>query len=259
MQDASVDREFALWAKNSLHLRRVEAAKRRIASALDLGSGYVSVSGGKDSVALLGLVRELAPETPAWYIDIGLDTPDTKAVITQLERDHGLRLIAPRLSVDAMAEQVGGWGYDGPNKLPGEWHWNTKDWREVLIDEPNRRLCAEHGYRLFYTGLRADESHGRRMLRRMYGHIHQRKDGVYHVCPLLDWSGLDSLAYAADHGLPISKLYTRPGPKRPEDRRTATVMCLVGLEGDGLVQLRRDHPEFYANITERFPMLRSHL
>lgn len=251
--------EFALWAKSAHHRYRVERAKRQVDHALSKGSAYVLVSGGKDSVALLGLVRELAPETPAWYIDIGLETPDTEAVLAQLEREHGLQRISPRLSVDAMAEQVGGWGYEGPNKLPGEWHWRTQDWREILIDEPNRRLCAEHGYQTFFTGLRADESHGRRMRRRMYGYLHQRKDGIYHACPLLDWSGMDSLAYAAAQGLPISKLYTRPGPKRPEDRRTATVMCLVGLESEGMIELRRNHPEFYAQVVERFPMLRSHL
>lgn len=250
--------EWRLVAGTREHRRRVAHARGIVAGALDRGPAWIAVSGGKDSVALLHLVRSLAPDTPAWFIDSGAETPDTVAVLDRLRAEFAVQTVDPALSIDAMAELVGAWGYTGAKRLAGAHHWRAGDWKEILIREPARRLAETFGYRVLFTGLRADESRGRAMRMRTYGPVHTDADGIAHACPLAWWSGRDSLAYAYTHGLPISALYQSAGHPPPQDRRTGTMLGATGLDQGRIVALRRRYPGAFAALTERFPALRAH-
>ena len=46
---------------------------------------YVSFSGGKDSTVLLDLVRRIYPDTPAVFIDTGLEYPELKDFVKSLD------------------------------------------------------------------------------------------------------------------------------------------------------------------------------
>jgi 3'-phosphoadenosine 5'-phosphosulfate sulfotransferase (PAPS reductase)/FAD synthetase len=257
-RDANLRLEWRLRSKMPEYRRRVEQALAIVRRALDLGTAYVSVSGGKDSIALLHLCRTLAPDLPAWHIDSGMETPDTLAIIAQLAASFGVRVTRPDMTVDAMARLVGAWGYEGPDKLDGEWHWGASDWKAMLIDGPSRELCETHGYRVIFTGVRADESKGRTQRMRRFGAIHARKDGLTIACPLAEWSGLDSLAYAEAHGLPISALYTEPGIGRPEERRTGTMLGGTALTQGRLAVLRHRHPAEWRKLVDQFPHLENY-
>lgn len=206
----------------SRHFReRVDKAKRIIRDALDLGPAYVSVSGGKDSVALLALARDVRPDIPAWYLDGGNATPDTHAVLTALERDHGLR------------------------REP--WHVGED------VSAPAARLRERDGYLVAMIGLRADESRARTLRMRRCGHTHRMVGGWWHCCPMAWMSGLDSLAVCEMYGYPISLLYRRRGHIPPDERRTDAATAAEGIERGALVALRRSDPLFWRQLVTMYP------
>jgi phosphoadenosine phosphosulfate reductase len=246
--------EWAICARTARHRRALDSARALVREALSLGPAYVAVSGGKDSVALLGIVREIAPDLPAWHIDSGMETPETLAVLAQV---CGLRTASPALDIATMAEMVGAWGYTGPKKLPGQWHWSDSDWKRILIDEPSAALCAEHGYRVVLTGCRADESRARGKRVARWGAIKERKDGIVHAWPLAYWTGLDSLAYCHQQGLPISGIYLGAGAEPADRRRTGTILGGTYARHGRYADLKMRHPLLWHQLVDRFPALRA--
>lgn len=86
-------------------------------------------------------------------------------------------------------------------------HSRTADlsarWFYGLLDEHR----AQEGYGGVLLGLRAQESHGRRMNRATRGHVYQRSDGLHVGQPLADWSALDVHAYLWREQVPLLPVY----------------------------------------------------
>lgn len=64
---------------------KIEMTKRRIKEWYEAFGGqvYVSFSGGKDSTALLDIVRSLYQDVPAVFCDTGLEYPEIKEFVRQ--------------------------------------------------------------------------------------------------------------------------------------------------------------------------------
>lgn len=256
-RDDSHRLEWRLHGRSRQFQRRVDQARRIVAESLMACRPYVAVSGGKDSVAVAGLVRSVDPTVPLWHIDSGAESPDTVAVIRDLDARFGIQVAHPEYTMHQMARMVGEWGYDGADRLDGDWHWRGPDWKAVLIEDPSRRIRADHGLDGVITGMRADESRARTMRMRKYGPCHHMAEGWWSIAPLAWWSGIDSLAYAEVHDLPVSDVYLRPGRLRPQDRRTGCLLGATGVTEGRLADLRETHPAVWREIVNQYPDLRS--
>lgn len=249
-----VARRYRLRARLPVFRRRVERARRLIGDALARGRASVGFSGGKDSLVVADLAREIASSISLHWIDCGAETPATLEVMRRVEAlGWTIERVETVYPLYEMLRMTGLYGYTGPGRIPDH-YWPDRAWGHVLVDEPVARLRAE-GYEVQVLGLRREENRGRRISLAKYGALHQRKDGLWIAAPLADWTGSDVLTYATVRGLPLSEIYLDPDDPDRERRRTGPA---IGAEGDtwGRFQdLRRRHPAFWQRLTTEFPGL----
>ena len=287
----SYQRAWSLHAQSAAFRRKRERSLAIIRQAMSQSTRMVvSLSGGKDSVAMAGLVEECggAESMPLAHATSAFNFPDTMAVCESVAE----RLNQDFIVVEPDAERVEDAvketckHYGTPLPQPGmqgfdEWSLLEAIPRTLNIDEPEameRILNVSAGGTTMvlyviqadfdgsYVGLRADESKGRRWYSKSWGPIHKRAlDDKTQVCPLLDWTALDVFAYCTARELPIHPYYRaawEAGPMRePPDRiRVDLALFRDTYAADGGVELiRRIYPALFRRLSAIRPEIRRHL
>ena len=230
------------------------------------GKVCVSFSGGKDSTALLHLVRGIYPDVRGVFCNTGLEYPE---VFNHVLSFDNVDIIRPELSFQEVLEKYGwcyptkdiaykiyyarrgsAWALKAFHGLDkdgnfSEFKQGCKKWR-YLIDSPFRisdKCCSimkkrpmakyrkENGMALI-LGTMAAESHLRRngWLQTGCNAFHSGKSQ-----PLSFWTEQDILAYIKAEGLKIPAVYGdivddgAGGLKCSGESRTGCVFCPVGV------------------------------
>lgn len=86
--------------------RKIQVSQTRILEFGDHFDGkiFVAFSGGKDSTVLLDLVRRVFPDTPAVFIDTGLEYPELKEFVKSHENTE---IIRPKKTFRQVIEEFG--------------------------------------------------------------------------------------------------------------------------------------------------------
>jgi phosphoadenosine phosphosulfate reductase len=251
--DAMTRAGYLAHAQSPAFLRRVTQARQFVRDAAALGRPALMVSGGKDSLVLGDIAHRVLGAIDGFFIDSGAEHPAALATIGRLrERGWRIETVNPERTIVEMMKLVGGLGYDGPDRLPGQWHWAAGDYKRILISEPAAAIRAR-GYPVALLGLRADESRGRAMSMRRHGPIRERRDGAVIACPLAWWTGADVMAYALSHDLPLNDIYLIDGVTSPERRRTGTLLGDSSTRYGRWSELKRDWPDVWMRLIETFP------
>lgn len=98
---------WQLKQRQSLPLEvKIEHSKLKIREWYEYWEGqvYISFSGGKDSIVLLDLVREMYPDVPAVFIDTGLEFPEVRQIVKNIENVIWLK---PKMSFKQIIEKYG--------------------------------------------------------------------------------------------------------------------------------------------------------
>jgi 3'-phosphoadenosine 5'-phosphosulfate sulfotransferase (PAPS reductase)/FAD synthetase len=122
-----------------------------------------------------------------------------------------------------------------------------------------------HGFAGSYSGMRAEESRGRRMNRKIRGPLYQlRSDDTWACLPIVDWSARDVFACLVQLGLPIHPHYRllsdRLGisPESPASR----VDCMIPEDRvtkmPAGLQCKLLYPELWRRIITVRPELSAH-
>lgn len=172
----------------------------------------IQFSGGKDSMALIGLVREITDKFLCCYMITGIEFPKAIEFAGNMARELGVGILFTDPSV-----YKGGF-FDRLAKfkrfpgIPPNFPWCVRD----LKLRPQRIVLETNfGKGTFYklNGVRKYESYRRRYIYDDNTFIQPDYEhrGSYMVFPLLRWTDDDVLNYLKMAGLPTSELYKQYG------------------------------------------------
>jgi 3'-phosphoadenosine 5'-phosphosulfate sulfotransferase (PAPS reductase)/FAD synthetase len=227
--------------------------KIRVFVQARMGKAYISFSGGKDSTALLHLVRSQFPDIPAVYFHTGLDYPEIvkfirtipdvtrirpKKTFRQVLKEKGFPVVSKRVSSAVhslrnkspeerhhlLTTRLRGGGY----KLPLKWNFLldapfkiSDQCCDVMKRNPARTYERKTG-RAPILGTMAEESTLRTMAYLKYGcnafHAHVPKS-----TPMAFWVEDDVWQYIRTRGLKYAPIYDTGVS------RTGCMFCCFGL------------------------------
>lgn len=191
------------------HRRRIDLARRAVGGRVDIDpeslGWYAAISGGKDSMVMAHLLASMGLPLPAMCaLRPAVDFPakDRYVLASMREMGHDVALLYPDRDDDPLAELAeAGVDLDG---CPYEIGWEMAErglWGSIS------EWLAVHDYAGCFLGLRAGESRGRMMNRRLRGTSYLRRDGMSICTPLADWTAQDVHAYLLAHDIPPLPLY----------------------------------------------------
>jgi 3'-phosphoadenosine 5'-phosphosulfate sulfotransferase (PAPS reductase)/FAD synthetase len=95
---------------------KIEEARRIIAESLGHSKPAVAFSGGKDSLVLLALIMEQAPDLPVIFGDTGVEFPESRRFVYALAKDWGFNLHTARPG----RTEAEGYKYDAQRRIWSE-------------------------------------------------------------------------------------------------------------------------------------------
>jgi phosphoadenosine phosphosulfate reductase len=160
----------------------------------------VSFSGGKDSLATLLLVRKVDPSIPIFFIDTGLEFPETIAHVRDIAERHGSPLIVEQAPQEAFDEGLRTFGPPGR-----DFRWCCKTNKLG----PTVRAIAKHfpGGVLSFIGQRRYESESRASKPRVWSN--PWTPGQVGASPIQNWTALHVWLLIMEEGEPYNPWYDR--------------------------------------------------
>jgi len=243
---------------------------RKLKLAVDIVDGVsaehdllVCVSGGKDSVALAGVVSIVADRTgrdfDAAHMSTPLNPPGTEETAIETCSKTGL-------SLDVREPEKDVW--ELLREIPSELSVLDGKGSEMLglaIASGNmlHAYGKERGIEGVYTGMRAEESKGRRLNERFRGSFYHVEHRGWTCNPLRGWTAADVFATAISLELPIHPHYRLALEKLgvdPESQRSR-VDCIVTNENvtslGAMAVARHLYPKLWRQIAEIRPEIES--
>lgn len=245
----------------------------RIAGHLDAHDGFVSWSGGKDSTVVVDLARQVDPHVPVIFFDSGLQFPETLHYLQDLAAKWRLNFHVIPAEPDLLTVLIAGGGFDhhaNDRRLAGQL-------ADIMITGPATEAHRRHGPGSLW-GVRAEESHGRRMLyrralgahsaaarsqrsrdeaRAQHGGVITRADGTITYGPIWDWQRSHVFGYLAGRNIEPNPLYRKLAQLGvPEHQiRVDSIIDASKLSNGHIAWLQKGWPDLFDRLTRALPRL----
>lgn len=249
--DHSLDVDFI--GKHLVTRKDIKSIEKSIVQHYDQYEGYVAWSGGQDSTVLAHIASQLIPNIPVVWFDSGLEYPDNRTYIYAIAKSLDLNLNVIVAEPDALTvlRRTGSWDHEAL--------LNNDDisLHDILIRNPSQIAHETFGHGEL-SGLRAEESVGRRaLLAKEDGH-YARKDGSNVYAPLWSWSHRDIVNYLSRNNIPQNPVYDRLKSvgAPPRAQRVGIVVDGNNAENGRYTYLRLAYPELWSTLCQALPRLK---
>lgn len=239
---------YAEHARTARFARRVEQARDVVDRFLSVVQApYVGFSGGKDSTALLGLLSEMGQtDVPVFTQADDLDWPEKQQFCVDTIRRLEFTRWDYCESETSAVDQFAALSLSATDMIRG------------TFSHVIRHYVATTARDGVLLGLRAEESHGRRMSRRLRGSLYRTVDGLWHGQPLADWSGVDVFAFLVSRNLPWFHIYDRDDWQAPHEIRMSWLCNPSFVDRGAAAFLRRYYPQHLAWLAAVNPRVRAY-
>lgn len=139
------------------------------------------------SVPLLHMIAQVAPQLPVFFLDTGFHFSETLAFRDQLVQELGL-------NVQTLTPEI---GHETFQKTYGYLYRTDPDLC-CHINKVEPLQQAMRGLKAWISGIRRDQTAERRQV----PIVSRQADGLYKIAPLATWSRKEVWQYLHDHNLP---------------------------------------------------------
>lgn len=235
-----------IYQSSSQFRRKMEQSKQFVREVFErFNTPYLALSGGKDSVAMLGVVNDVANEIgkpfEIWSHISDASFPGTIETIRACAEKTCRPLIldeSPVSAFDVIGQQS-----------------SQRFGKQGYFFDAIAKQCATHD--VVFVGVRAAESKRRKKASLAHGHLFETHVPLHHwkSHPICWWDVQDVAAAAAYYDLPIHPIYE----KFPTDIgaiRLGYATALDLVEKGTLIFLRKNYPTLFHKLTQARPDLR---
>jgi phosphoadenosine phosphosulfate reductase len=151
-----------------------------------------------EDMVVVHMVREVLPNVPVIFLDTGYHFAETYEYRDRLAQEWGLNLVnvLPQLTVAEQESQFGILNQTAPDRCCG-------------MRKVGPLFASLEPYRLWFTGLRKEQAKTRANLQPVDTFTLPTGKQLEKVSPLADWTTRDVWQYAAEHNIPLMKLYDK--------------------------------------------------
>lgn len=246
------DETFSLYDLGCLSLglavykKRIETAKKYIEEAFEVSQcPYLSLSGGKDSVAMLAIVNDVATQLNRdfviWAHISDASYPGTKETLVECATKSQRELILDESPVSAFSIKR-----DNPKQFG----------KKGIFFEAIADFQRSRSVDLAFIGVRAKESKRRTKAAKIHGHLFKSQvTGIEQLCcyPLIWFEVADVCAAIVQYGYPFHPIYSIAPDIDPTKIRLGYVTAQDLMHRGTISFLKRYYPETYNKLIQYFP------
>jgi 3'-phosphoadenosine 5'-phosphosulfate sulfotransferase (PAPS reductase)/FAD synthetase len=243
-------RRFLLIAKTQEYQSNLAEAVLAIQEAIEkCKNPAVNFSFGKDSLVCMDIARQIKPDILIINIDRGFggDVPDAMDTYKSYFSKNNInfkRVKTPQSIFEIYTEA-------------GSLHKINKERVKRNLILGIKKAIMEYRIDCSIIGLRAQESIGRNKLKSRGNFYYTKSDGVFHCCPVLNWSSDQIWAYIVSNDLPYLKWYDLEAEfDGYGNSRYSNWAGLYMYETGRIVRLKKTYPELYNIFASEFPEVR---
>jgi phosphoadenosine phosphosulfate reductase len=213
-----------------------------------LNNPYFSISWGKDSILLLYFVKQIEPNIKCVYLNSGYALPDTYEIRDKLVIAWNLNYAEIKSDYFAIKD------FKPPDQRTKQ---EQNKYVDILKKIPFDNYAKSNNHDGNFWGLRAVESVGRKHLMKTRGLLFKAKSGFWRCSPI-GWVTNEELWYFFDKfNIPINSIYTKTKFYDKNQIRNTGWLSTDGEDRGRIIWLRHYYPQYYKNLIQMYPYLRS--
>ena len=179
---------------------RVQEARELVAREIAGATGDIVVTNSfqAEDMVLLHMVREILPDVPVVFLDTGYHFAEVYEYRDRMAAEWSMKLInlLPETTVVEHESIFGILNQSDPGQCCG-------------MRKVKPLFASLENYGMWFTGLRREQAKSRASLHEVDDFTLPTGTKIRKISPLTEWSTKDVWTYAAEHNIPLLKLYDK--------------------------------------------------